>query len=110
MTPDNKSILEKLRALDNPVKLKVMMIATILVMILVVFLWVAYFNAVIVPSLAPVDITQTSTTVSEVPDSGSGISDLFSSTMSSFWDVMKNAGRSFKEIVQNPKQYNVSPN
>ena len=109
MTTDNGSVLEKLRTLDESIKLKVMMITTILVMMLVVCLWVVYFNAIVVPGSVSPDVAPTSTTVS-VANSSPGISDLFSSAMSSFWDSMKNTGQSFGEIVQNPKQYNVSPN
>lgn len=43
-------LLNRLQSLDEPTKRKVLVGATAVIMIVVVFVWIAYFNTIVIPS------------------------------------------------------------
>lgn len=43
---------EELRSLDEPTKTKILVVATVLIMVVVVYFWLAYFNGLIAGSQA----------------------------------------------------------
>jgi hypothetical protein len=107
MNTDQENFLEKIRALGEPVKRKIMIAATLGSMVLVVYLWLAYFNT-IVPSAVSAPASPVAQAAS--PDAGGpGITGLFADTASSFWQAALNGMRNITDAIRNSKQYNVSP-
>jgi len=48
-----EDILTKLQSLDEPAKAKVLIIATAIIMIVVIYFWLAYFNSIVAGVSAP---------------------------------------------------------
>ncbi len=111
MDPERKGLLDELRGLSVPTKQKIMIFSTIIAMVLVIYLWMAYFNTIVVPG-APSDAVVAS--VSPVASGTSGdnvdISGLFSTAVGSLWGVAGNFERSIGGMLKNPKQYSINPN
>ena len=105
---EQKSFIEELRSLSVPAKRKVMLGATATSMILIVYLWLAYFNTII-PNTTPSGLTQAPAMTSAQNVSEPGIVGLFASAASSFWQAIGNGAREAAGTLKDPKQYNVSP-
>jgi hypothetical protein len=58
-----QKFLKELQSLDEPAKNRILIIATVVIMIVVLFVWVAYFNSIVIPSAAQTDEAATSTAV-----------------------------------------------
>lgn len=108
MNVDQKSFIEEIRSLSDPVKRKIMLGATAVSMVLVMYLWFAYFNT-IVPNVVPVTTAQTPIATSTPDTGGPGILGLFANAASSFWQATLNGAREAAGALKNPKQYNISP-
>ncbi len=109
MNPHSKNFIEEIRSLSDPVKRKILFGATAIMMVLVVYLWLAYFNT-LVPSAVPITIEQAPVATTSTPEaSGSGIFGLFADAAGSFWQAIRNGVRGFAGALKNPRQYNVSP-
>ncbi len=105
---ERKSFIEELRGLSNPVKRKVMFGATAISMIVVVYLWLAYFNATM-SNMNSATTAQTSVSTSTSDNDGPGISGLFADTASSFWQTIASGVGKVAGELKNSKQYNISP-
>jgi len=106
MNTDQKSFIEELRALSDPVKRKVFWGAVAASMILVVYFWLAYFNT-IVPNTASAPSVAAQTSVSGTE--GAGIFGLFTDAASSFWRAIGDGARGMISEMKSPKQYNIGP-
>lgn len=82
--------LEELWALDEPTKRKVLVISTIVIMIVVVFVWVAYFNNIVVSSATEANEATATSTATSSASTGSG-----------FWGGIKSG---FSNIFHGGKQ------
>ncbi len=81
--------LKKLQSLDEPTKRKVLIVSTIVIMIVVIFVWIAYFNNIIMPSSGGTATATSTQPVASAPAaSGPG-----------FWGKMKNDFSGFGEGV-----------
>ena len=105
---DQRSFIEEIRSLGEPVKHKIMLCATVIIMIVVVYLWIAYFNT-IVPNAAPVAAVRAPLTASAQDTGGPGIIGLFADTAGSFWQAVLGGARDVAGEFKNPKQYTISP-
>jgi hypothetical protein len=105
---ERKSFIEELRGLSSPVKRKVMFGATAISMIVIIYLWVAYFNATMT-NMNSATITQTSVSTSTTDADGPGISGLFVDTASSFWQTIESGASRVVGELKSSKQYNISP-
>ena len=47
-----RNLLEKVRSLDESAKQKILIGSSIVVMIVVIFIWAEYFNSIVIPSTA----------------------------------------------------------
>lgn len=107
MNTDKKGFLEELRSLSEPVKHKIFLITAAASMILIVYLWLAYFNT-IVPNAAQT-AGQTSAAASTSNGGEGGAFGLFADAASSFWQTIGNGARGIVREMSNPKKYNISP-
>ena len=105
---DQKSFIEEIRSLSGHVKHKIMLCTTIIIMIIVVYFWIAYFNT-IVPNAAPVASAPVPMAASAQDTTGPGIGGLFADTASSFWQAVLGGARDAAGALKNPKQYTISP-
>jgi len=106
MNADQKSFIDELRALSEPVKRRILFCTAITSMVVVVSLWLAYFNT-IVPGAVPVAAEAPTTGTAQ--NANPGILNLFTDAASSFWNVALGAARGTVDAVKNPKQYNIGP-
>lgn len=94
--------LQKLQDSDESTKRRWMFIITAIVMVIVIYLWLAYFNNLIVGFAQP------------------QLQELQESSEFTFWQTMKNGTailyqgsidkiRDFGEILQTPREYIISP-
>jgi len=107
MASDQKGFIEKLRSLDEPAKRKVMFGAVAVSMVLVVYLWLVYFNT-IVPS-ATLVTSPTSTEASAPNGSETNIFGLVADAANSFWKSVVGGVEGIAGALKNSKQYNISP-
>jgi cytoskeletal protein RodZ len=88
-----QKFLKELQSLDEPAKNRILIIATVVIMIVVLFVWIAYFNSIVIPSAAQTDktATTTATTASAVPaaDVVTQTSSAQSNSGSGFWKGME---------------------
>lgn len=59
--------LKELQALDESTKRKVLVVSVIVIMVGVLFVWVAYFNSIVIPSVASSDIAGATSTTAVPP-------------------------------------------
>ena len=104
-----KTFIEELQSLEEPTKKKILVITTIVIMIVVVYLWLAYFNGLIVSNTAQTTVAAGSQAASAQTSSSPG-----------FWGNMKNGAAivsqsifggivRFGQVLNTPRQYIVKP-
>jgi hypothetical protein len=77
-------------------------------MVVVVYLWLAYFNTII-QNAVPTTAVQAPMAVS-VPAAGrQGFPGLFADAASSFWQTVFNGAQKIAGALKNSKQYNINP-
>jgi ABC-type Fe3+ transport system permease subunit len=67
-----QDFLVKLQSLDEPTKRKVLIGSTIVIMIVVLFVWVAYFNSIVLPSATQTDQGAVTSTAQTAPTTTTG--------------------------------------
>ena len=92
-----KSFLDELRSLDEPVKKRVLIISTIIIMIIVLYIWIGYFNSIVASSSQPTVATAVATSTGATSQ---GIS---------FWQNIKNGMANIANIVRGPGEYTIQP-
>jgi hypothetical protein len=106
MNAEQKSFIEELRSLSEPVKRKIFWGAAAVSMVVIVYLWLAYFNT-IVPSANPM-VQPTAPTSTQATEQ-IGVLGLFADTASSFWQTIGSGAQELVGVMKNSKQYNISP-
>ncbi|HUC31623.1 MAG TPA: hypothetical protein VMR99_02980 [Candidatus Paceibacterota bacterium] len=106
-------MLEELRSLSDARKKQVLIIATIIIMIIVIGVWVTYFNSLIqgTTQQAPTQTTSTAPTVAPVPAAPVTTPAIAPAAASgpSLWQNMENWFGSIVNIFRSPSQYNIQP-
>ena len=100
-------MFEELQSLSETNKMRVLVVGTIIIMVIVVGVWLTYFNSVVLggaqqtavqaPPPAAAASTATSATA-QAQASGPGI-----------WQYIENGFASFLNIFRNPSQYTIQP-
>jgi hypothetical protein len=107
-------MLEELQSLSDASKKRVLIIATIIIMVIIIGVWVVYFNSIIagpsqqatvqatssVAVATPIAVPATLPTVTSAPAQASG---------PSLWQNIKNGIGSVANIFKKPSQYNIQP-
>jgi len=110
MKIDQKSFIEEIRSLNEPTKRKIMLGATVIIMVLVIYLWLAYFNTIVpnaVPAVAPQSPSPSIASSSD--EGGPGIMGMFVDGASSFWQSVVGGARDMAGVIRNSKQYDINP-
>ena len=107
MNADQKSFIEELRSLSEPVKRKMLFCAAVMSMIIVISLWLAYFNT-IVPGAVPIAAASAHRqTIAQ--NANPGILGLFADAARFFLGVALDSAHGIISALKNSKQYNISP-
>jgi hypothetical protein len=92
-----QDLLEKLQSLDEATKRKVLIGSTIVIMIVVLFVWVAYFNSIVIPSAAQTGTDQAAatSTTQTTPIADVANQNISASTNPGFWKGIENGFAQF---------------
>jgi len=116
-----RSFIEELQALNEPTKRKVLIGATVVIMLIVAYLWLGYFNGLIAASSqAPVAAAQPTTAEEQQPQVQQPQADVAPPPALGVWQNVEQgmatiggffagAFASFAHLVRIPGQYNISP-
>ncbi|MGC9598854.1 MAG: hypothetical protein ABSE18_00500 [Minisyncoccia bacterium] len=114
---EKKSFLEELQSLDETTKTKILVVATAVAMIIVIYVWLAYFNSLIAGVAQ--EGTASSAASSSVPSSAASSSAVSSGGTSIWQNVEGGIGTLYGKsvgflhylgnILQAPRQYIVKP-
>lgn len=100
-------MLEELQSLNDENKKRVIVIGTIIIMVIIVGVWVSYFNNIVVGAAEQAATQATSsdqTAPAPVADSGSA-----QASGPGVWQNIENGFASIGNIFQKPSQYNIQP-
>lgn len=102
-----KSFLEELQSLDEPTKKKVMIVATVVIMGVVIYFWLAYFNNLV----AGIDQSTVAENVSSsaATASGPGLGESLRNGIASIGNVFMGIVHGLANIFQAPRQYLITP-
>ena len=92
-----KTFLEELQALSEPTKFKVLVVATIMVMAVVLYLWLGYFNAIVADNQP------------QQNSAGPGFAQNVKAGMAAIVSDFANIPHWIAGLFQNPKQYTIHP-
>lgn len=116
---ESKGFIEKLQSLDGPAKNKVLIVATAVVMVIVIYFWLAYFNNLIAGVSQPAPVAENLAAENAVPmqtqaqtsaGGGSvGTWDSFKSAAAFIYGEFMNVAHGLSDILQAPRQYIVNP-
>ena len=112
-------MLEELQSLSETNKKRVLVIGTIIIMIIIIGVWVTYFNSIIVGTAQEAAAQATSTVATStapvaiaiVPTPAASVSASAPTQASgpSIWQDIKNMFGSIANIFRKPSQYNIQP-
>ncbi len=103
-------MLEELQSLSDGNKKRVLIIATVIIMVIIIGVWVTYFNSVIVGTDQSV-ATEATTTTSAVatPTTTAPAPVTAQANGPSIWQNIKNGFGSIANVFKKPSQYNIQP-
>jgi hypothetical protein len=90
-----QDLLAKLQSLDEPTKRKVLIGSTVVIMIVVLFVWVAYFNSIVLPSATQTDQAAVTSTAQVTPIAGAMDQASSASAGPGFWKGIENGFAQF---------------
>lgn len=93
--------LEKLQNADDRTKWRYGTAITTVVMVLVIYIWLAYFNTLVAP--------QTTATNAEVGDEGFSFWETTKQETASMYNGFKEQISNFKTMIEMPKEYEIKP-
>lgn len=84
-----KSFLEEMQSLEEPAKRRILIVATIVVMIVVIYIWLGYFNSIV----ASGSQTATISTQTQSASVGSGFWNNLKTEISHSWQAVTSFGQ-----------------
>jgi hypothetical protein len=107
-------MLEELQSLSQANKKKILIVSTIIIMIIVIGVWVSYFNSIVIGNApAPAAQATSTATASETVLAPIVITPATSTSVRAsspgIWQDIKNWFGSIANIFQKPSQYNIQP-
>ncbi|HUC02200.1 MAG TPA: hypothetical protein VMA75_04885 [Candidatus Paceibacterota bacterium] len=114
-------MLEELQSLDDKQKRRVLVVATIIIMVIVVGVWILYFNSIVIGDASqPVAATSSVATTTgadgsiavpvPAPATTTTVTASGAAPGPSLWQDIKNLFAGFGKLFSNPSQYNIQPN
>ena len=98
---------EKLWALDEPTKTKILIGATAIAMVIVVGLWYAYFNSIVIGASGQTAATNQQAGTAPAPAAAK------SSAGPGIWQtiggIFTGIANGLRNVIQSPRQYNIQP-
>lgn len=119
-----KDFFVKLQALEEPAKTRVLIVATAIVMVIVIYFWLAYFNSLVAGGIPPATVAENPTAgsaaamptqaqapspASEGENGGGSIWDNFKNEAAFISGGFMNMAHGLSDILQAPRQYIVKP-
>ena len=105
--------LEDLQGLDHATKTKIMIVGTIVIMVLVLYFWLAYFNTLIAttaaPEAAPVAANATVTTNTPTQDGDASVWTHTAGTMAFIYGAFAGLVHNIENIFTGAREYSVQP-
>ena len=98
-----KNFLEKLQSADESIKKRWMIILTIIVMTVVVYVWIAYFNNLIV------SMSMSQQIVSSPPADSGSLWQTAKNGMASLYGIFIDKVHGLGQILQAPREYIIKP-
>jgi hypothetical protein len=105
---EKRSFIEELQSLDESTKQKVLVIATAVIMVVVLYFWFADFNNIVSNASGGASLQNGSSTV-ENASASEGFSQMAQDGAGTIFQSFKNGIESIGGFVKSPKQYEVSP-
>lgn len=102
MEEEKKTFIEELQALDESVKRRILTVSTIVVVAVVAYAWIGYFNSLVVGSSEQATAVATTPTATVPGPTVQGDSQ-------SFWQGMENDMADIGNTLRGPGQYSVKP-
>jgi hypothetical protein len=107
-----KDFFTELQSLGEPAKSKILIIATVIIMIVVIYFWLAYFNSIIAgvsaPSVADTGgAAQQGLAPTAQEDAGPWV--IMMRAPAFLYDQFMNAAQGLANVLQAPRQYVVQP-
>ncbi len=100
-----KSFLEELQSLDEPTKRIVMIVLTVVIMVVVIYVWLAYFNNL----LASVGQPQVADNGASTGTAGGNLVDAVRNGTAFIYGSFVNAVHALSNVFQTPRQYIIRP-
>ena len=101
-----KNFIEELQSQSESTKKKILVAATIVSMVVIVYLWLACFNNIM--SNASPAVAQQGAPSASMGDGG-GAWSAFSGAVAGFWQAARDGVKSISGAVGSARQYNVNP-
>jgi hypothetical protein len=103
-----KGFIEELQSLEEPTKLKVLIISALCVMVIVVYMWLGYFNN-LVSSNAPSAVADSQTPTQTSAPTGTSFVGSMQNELASIYEGFIGLFRGIGGIFKGPGQYNIKP-
>ncbi len=100
MEQKSRTFLEELQALDESVKRRVLTVATVVVMVVVAYVWVGYFNGLVAGSSQEQSAI---VAAAQTPTGGAGDGGY------NFWQSIKSGWTNMENTVRGPGHYTITP-
>jgi hypothetical protein len=97
-----KSFLERLQSADEAKKRRWMIASTVIVMVIVIYVWLAYFNNLIAGMSEPRQ-------VSAAPADDRSLWQIAEGNLSSLGGSLLDKARGLSQILQAPREYIINP-
>ena len=94
------NFIQRLQALDDPRKQKVLIGTSIVIMVIVIYLWLAYFNGIVAGGAGQPQVV--------VNDDSAATTAPTTSNAPSFWDQAKQQLGDIYKTFSNPGQYQIN--
>jgi flagellar basal body-associated protein FliL len=95
-------MLEELRSLSEGNKKRILVIATIIIMVIIIGVWVAYFNSIIMGTAQQVTTEAPTSSVATAPV-------VAQANGPSLWQNIKDGFGSIANVFKKPSQYTIQP-
>jgi hypothetical protein len=104
-------MLEELQSLSDGNKKRVLVIATVIIMVIIIGVWVVYFNSIIMGTAQPVatEATTTSAVATPTPTTTAPVPVTAQANGPSLWQNIENGFGSIANVFKKPSQYNIQP-
>ena len=102
--PRAKGFIEELQSLEEPTKKKILVVSTVLVMAVVVYVWLGYFNN-LVSSTPGIALSDNSSTTSSAPGFFERVTGGSAFMLQAFGSWTREMG----SAIESPRQYDIKP-